>query len=328
MPIPLNISPLLDVALGMCLLFALTSTCASAFAELLETYARRRARFLAQGVSEVLGALSGNPALLPEMVQALYASPFIASLYRGRVQFANAADGHVAAERGGTLPAYIPPERFAMALLGLAQPPLDGQQPTGVQQQFAQLVATYTAGVPVQEHIQHLSTLFEDSTQRMAGWYRRRVQWVLLGSSLALVTVLNLDAMRWLHVLSTQDAVRTALVGQVDKLQQQALQNNISPLAVCQPPEQMSALCDAAKKAVFQSANDVLAQTGLPMGWNNDTFWPAQADCVTRVLAGLTKFLGLLITALASCFGAPFWFDLLNRVTQLRSVVKPVADKK
>ncbi|HZV44768.1 MAG TPA: hypothetical protein VFF90_09825, partial [Saprospiraceae bacterium] len=33
---------------------------------------------------------------------------------------------------------------------------------------------------------------------------------------------------------------------------------------------------------------------------------------------GARKCLGFLITALAICLGAPFWFDLLNKLVRLR----------
>jgi hypothetical protein len=33
--------------------------------------------------------------------------------------------------------------------------------------------------------------------------------------------------------------------------------------------------------------------------------------------------LGLLVTALAAMLGAPFWFDVLNKVMVIRSTVKP-----
>jgi hypothetical protein len=35
------------------------------------------------------------------------------------------------------------------------------------------------------------------------------------------------------------------------------------------------------------------------------------------------KILGLLVTVLAISLGAPFWFDLLNRLVNLRSTGKP-----
>jgi hypothetical protein len=37
----------------------------------------------------------------------------------------------------------------------------------------------------------------------------------------------------------------------------------------------------------------------------------------------LQKLIGLLLTMMAISFGAPFWFDMLNRVTVIRSALKP-----
>ena len=37
----------------------------------------------------------------------------------------------------------------------------------------------------------------------------------------------------------------------------------------------------------------------------------------------LDVFLGFLITAIAITLGAPFWFDLLNKIVLLRSSIKP-----
>jgi hypothetical protein len=56
---------------------------------------------------------------------------------------------------------------------------------------------------------------------------------------------------------------------------------------------------------------------GLPLGWSHDTsphnfFWE-----------GLGKVLGLLVTAFALTLGAPFWFDLLGKVSNLRGSGPP-----
>ena len=49
---------------------------------------------------------------------------------------------------------------------------------------------------------------------------------------------------------------------------------------------------------------------GLPLGWRA---LPASPG------AWLLKVLGLLATAFAMSFGAPFWFDLLNKLVRMRS---------
>jgi hypothetical protein len=86
---------------------------------------------------------------------------------------------------------------------------------------------------------------------------------------------------------------------------------------------------------------DTLNALGLPLGW----VWPADETTVNAtqpagvakaldprqppctVGAWLTKIVGWLMTAFAISLGAPFWFDLLNKVVGLRSTVKPQPQK-
>jgi hypothetical protein len=48
----------------------------------------------------------------------------------------------------------------------------------------------------------------------------------------------------------------------------------------------------------------------LPIGWNNAFNW--------QVFLQPSVYLGWLITASASLFGAPFWFDTLKTLVRLR----------
>ena len=65
--------------------------------------------------------------------------------------------------------------------------------------------------------------------------------------------------------------------------------------------------------APSMSAVDALGQFNLPYGWDKATFGTL-ADFPTL----LGALLGSLITAVATLFGAPFWFDSLQKITQLR----------
>jgi hypothetical protein len=64
---------------------------------------------------------------------------------------------------------------------------------------------------------------------------------------------------------------------------------------------------------------------GLPIGW----VWPSADNVDDRrrvpqtVSEILMKLIGLLLTGFAISQGAPFWFDLLNKVMVIRSTVKP-----
>lgn len=56
-----------------------------------------------------------------------------------------------------------------------------------------------------------------------------------------------------------------------------------------------------------------LEQLSIPLGWS---------EVPQGGKAWLTKIVGLLLTALAVSLGAPFWFDMLNKVINVRAIGK------
>jgi hypothetical protein len=82
-------------------------------------------------------------------------------------------------------------------------------------------------------------------------------------------------------------------------------------------------VCDSIKKEIVCCTNDTVKKAALnrQLQYYNSTF-----NCSGNPYqkGGFNTFLGWLITALAISLGAPFWFDLLNKIIQLRSsVAKP-----
>jgi len=62
----------------------------------------------------------------------------------------------------------------------------------------------------------------------------------------------------------------------------------------------------------------------LPVGWGNST----SIETAVRSISA-TQLLGWLVTASATLFGAPFWFDLLQKLVRLRGTGnKPGSDGK
>jgi len=84
---------------------------------------------------------------------------------------------------------------------------------------------------------------------------------------------------------------------------------------------QLKAIHDEAAAKVTES------QTQLSQLDSSPTNSPARADVVSDLpklsaAAFFSKVIGLLLTAIAASLGAPFWFDLLNRVMAIRSAGK------
>jgi hypothetical protein len=74
---------------------------------------------------------------------------------------------------------------------------------------------------------------------------------------------------------------------------------------------------DAAEQ--LAKANADLASAGIQLGW---TAPPSGAG------AWASKIIGLLVSILAISLGAPFWFDILNRVMQVRAAGASPREKK
>ncbi len=156
--------------------------------------------------------------------------------------------------------------------------------------------------------IAELAGWYDDTMDRLSGWYKRRVQRFLLVYALLLTLVLNLDAVALTNALWQNRSLRTAAVEAVST---QLVSNaaNTTPTAGAE---------DAANRAV-DAVRDAAALR-LPLGWSAADSDSADPRRVPGDAGGwVLKILGWLFTTLALSLGAPFWFDLLGRLVNMRS---------
>jgi hypothetical protein len=152
---------------------------------------------------------------------------------------------------------------------------------------------------------------FDEVMDRASGWYKRRVQLILFVIALALAGAMNADSFSIGQRLWKDDALRSSLVTQAN--------NTVAAgKAECAKASEGENKADAAAKCL-----DQVKQFGLPLGWSH-------ATSPQTVPSGFGKVLGLLVTAFALSLGAPFWFDLLSKVSHLRGSGPPArgAEKK
>jgi hypothetical protein len=149
---------------------------------------------------------------------------------------------------------------------------------------------------------------FNNAMDRVSGWYKRRSQWVAFAVGLVSAVALNVDTLGIGAYLQTHAGVRDAVVAKA------------KAYAAVVPPTTINADDPAAKQ--FQVVQDGFARTradldalALPIGWFGAD--PATARDAKTLL--WSHWVGWLITALAATLGAPFWFDMLNRIISIRS---------
>src|SRR5262249_30217232 len=143
-----------------------------------------------------------------------------------------------------------------------------------------------------------------------------RTQAFLLILGLLVASVLNIDSIAIIKHLSTDKSLRDAIAAAAEnyvKANPGAGSSTAAPGS-----SQTDALADLKTKV--QTVDGL----GLPIVWQADSLGKGAFDF--KHASGnewLLKILWLLITGLAASLGAPFWFDMLNKLIVVRSTTKP-----
>jgi hypothetical protein len=283
----------IDVVVGLAFFYFLLSVVASAVNEGIASALNLRAKELEKGIVKLLGDAGKNAFYEHRRVQALFKPKrFLEFLFTDKK------------------PSYIPSRVFATTTLELAAKPA-GAAPAG--QTTVDLLladARQRAGSDAARLQAELEESFDEVMDRVSGWYKRRVQLVLFVISLVLVGLANADSLALGQRLWKNQALRASVVAQASNTA--AGGSNAS----CVKGGENASPQDRAAKCV-----DEVKQLGIPVGWSTSTSPHGWASALGKVL-------GLLVTAFALLLGAPFWFDLLGKVSQLRGAGPPPTDKK
>ena len=304
-------SNVLDVIIGLVLVYLLLSLVTSSVREVLAGIWKTRARYLKKGISELLG---GDGQRSPELVEAFYQHPRIFALYHSN-------------EKN---PSYIPSRSFSLALLDMAARGRDinsvaqsGSEATpltvenirkhvgslgNARVQRMVLCAVDSAHGDLEVARQELEEWFDTAMDRVSGQYRRRTSWVVFLIGACTTLLLNVDTIRVATEFYKSPALRQAAVAMAGRVTQSAPRDSTLPAA--------SSQATPGNTIEPNAALDSLYALKLPIGWNAESR-AHMGDVI------VSSFFGWLVTALAVSLGAPFWFDTLNRIMVIRSTVKP-----
>jgi hypothetical protein len=153
-----------------------------------------------------------------------------------------------------------------------------------------------------------LEAWFDDSMERVSGWYKRRNHVIVLVIASIVALVLDIDTIRVSQRLYRDPVVRAALVAQA----QQVVMLDTSQVRR-----------DLRAQMARLEANE------LPIGWTEQCY-PLRALFVhdanratAACVASPASALGIALTVIALSLGAPFWFDALNRLVNIRQTGTP-----
>lgn len=277
-------STVLEVAIGLIACFCAVSLIVSSLNEAIASFVQLRGKCLLQGIQRLLNDPDVNHLAL--------------SLYN-HAQFNPLGNGQASSSKSlDHKPAYVSPSQFAQAMTDVLQTVANtpGDLNAAIQRipnnQLRQaMTGMYQrASADITQFETELANWFDSAMQRVAARYKRTLQWwtVLFGFLVAMlfnIDTFHLFQVLWLHP---------------------TLAENITP----------------ENLANAHTALDQLSVTSLPIGWEKVPFelrdgvlyWQYSAS----QLALMT--MGWMVTALSTLFGAPFWFDLLQKATNLRGI--------
>jgi hypothetical protein len=285
-------SAILDVAAGVVMAFLGVSLAASALTEALNSFMNLRQTTLIKGVQDLL-----NDPGFSGLAKDLFNHALINPLANGAATTVKDLTGK---------PAYIDAQHFASALVEVVQQRAPGQ-PFSVAvgrienpqiRQVMQGFLVRAAGDEAQLQLA-IGNWIDASMERVSGVYKRHTQFIAFLFALGVAVCLNVDA---LHI-SNALWQRPALLG-----------------ALPAPAQPGTGATSGATAKAAQGVLNALDQASL-IGWENfDQSERNPWGCNATLGGVLGMLLGWVMVAGASLFGAPFWFDALQNITQLRGV--------
>jgi hypothetical protein len=274
-------STVLEVGIGMVFCFASVSLIVSQINEGISSALQLRAKGLLKGVKQLL-----NDPNFSGLAKTLYQHALV-----------NPLDPGTATSQKGlkALPSYIDPVHFARAFIdnlqtaagaaGVAASDLQNAIDAIPDLQIRNAVTGMyqRANRTVTDFEKELVGWFDQGMDRVSGGYKRATQLICVTIAFLVAAAFNIDSVHLFSAIWSRPAY-TAQIGAND---------------------------DRAAASLHEAVD---AMKELPIGWTAKAW--SGFDLTTAHT--WQQISGWLLTALSALFGAPFWFDTLQRLVQLR----------
>lgn len=313
-------STILDVAVGLIFVYLLLAIICTSLNEWIAGILSLRAKTLELGIRQLLDqqpkpAGPGEPATASTnkdwLIAEFYKHPLVTGM-----------------KKGSEHPSYIPARTFATSLMDIISGPetqltfaslqagINNLPPGDVKTALTSLLRT--SGSTLSQAQKSIETWFDDSMDRVSGWYKRKIQLHTAIIALLLAFITNADTLRIATTLWHNPELRAEAVKLAEQ-RAEANKNATEPAAANAPtvettyPDPSDPL-NPKMQPVTQAERAFL--TSL-LGWESAPHFQGMTsgDAVKVVLL---MVLGWLLTGIAVSLGAPFWFDILNKFINIR----------
>ncbi len=318
----MSLSAVIDTAIGLVFVYLLVSLFVTAIQEVIANIFQRRGDALYGSLKSMLEAGAGSKAsnALTEsktpgemgLLQGLQDHSLVRSLIQGTsllTWFGNI----------GKFPSYLPTGTFTSAVLDLLNKGSD-----------AHTIARIKAGIEVLPSGRARDTLntllrdagddlgafrksvgqwFDDTMERASGAYKKRAQLVSLLIGMSVAVALNINSLEIAKTLWQDPVVRAEITARgAAWIESEA--SPAPPAESADPGAPASSETPVSLEDAKKALDNLRQLESLPFGWSPDPAAP---------IDWLSTVIGWLLTGLAVSLGAPFWFDTLGRIVNLRA---------
>jgi len=235
----------------------------------------------------------------------------------------------------GRLASYFPPDKLALAILDIISKDKTGGQPYTIES-LTNAIRTTTlldddfkrvllqsmakASQDIDAAKNFIESWFNDSMERVTGTYRKKVRRVVLIIAVVATAALNVDTIALSDYLYNHPEASKQLADQASAATKD------------------EAYKDLVKRINESGKDSLVAWKTIKEATDQFERNAAQVKTITAKLEGfqlpilswkntegqdlvwwIVKIVGLLLTAFAVSMGAPFWFDILGKLVNLRS---------
>jgi hypothetical protein len=302
-------TPALQFAISLIFVYLLLSALSSAIQEIIANLVKWRSNTLETAITNLLGD--------SHLKDSIYDHALVKGILRPSWLFTKVERMHK--------PSYISSAIFAQVLQDLRT------TGTSMPAQTQKVLNVILQGATnAEEERKKIEKWFDDAMDNVSGWYKRKAHAWLCVISFGVCIAINADTIAIGKVLWNDPSARAAMSDAAKKYvdnaanQNQQKQGANATATQITPTEQVK----NELQGVVQARNN-LNNLAVPLGWckasaadcSEDRQWPTGDEWFLKVL-------GILITVLAVSQGAPFWFDLLQKVVNLRLAGDPPQDSR
>jgi len=327
----------ISIAITLVFIFLLLAVMVTAINEFIFTLRRSRATQL----ESFLAKLFFEDTQWNQVFEKIRHSPFINVLKKESDQF----------------PAAIPAENFAKALLAhlgnnnLSYKAIEDcvRDNKDADSEFFRMMKALLSQTRTYEELQaEIEKIFNAAMDRLTGWYKRKAKIMSFVIGFLICAALNVDTINvtdnlWHNKDKAEQisafAITASKYFEKNDSSQLVFRSGIDTLATISsgnpllrnslPGKAVSSL-DTTGNAVPQKqlvrSYSLLSSLDLPIGWSSDNVPLTKGNSLRIIMMWLLKFLGILLTTAAVSLGAPYWFDILNKITPLKQTTPKSPD--